>query len=77
MITDYKVFTARPRNPDEPNVIFMLTYPNMARLDRGAEELAIAEKFVGSAESQNKARIGRSDYRKVIGSELIREIILK
>jgi len=43
----------------------------------GAEELAVAEKFVGSAESQNKARIGRSDYRKVIGSELIREIILK
>lgn len=77
LITDYKVFTARPKKLDEPNVIFMLTYPNMAGLDRGAEEEAVAEKVIGSAEVQNKARVGRSDYRKVLGSELIREVILK
>ena len=77
LITAYKVFTARPRSPDEPNVIFMLTYPNMAGLDRGAEEEAVAEKVIGSADVQNKARVGRSDYRKVLGSELIRELILK
>jgi len=77
LITDYKVFTARPKKPDEPNVIFMLTYPNMAGLDRGAEEEAVAAKVIGSANVQNQARIGRSDYRKVFGSELIREIILK
>lgn len=77
LITDYKVFTARPKKPDEPNVILMLTYPNMAGLDRGAEEEAVAEKVIGSAEIQNKARVGRSDYRKVLGSELIREVILK
>ena len=38
LIIDYKVFTARPKTPDEPNVIFMITYPNMAGLrskDRG------------------------------------------
>jgi hypothetical protein len=77
LIADYKVFTARPKKPDEPNVIFMLTYPNMAGLDRRAKEEAVHSKMVGNAEVQNKARIGRSDFRKVLGSELIREIILK
>jgi hypothetical protein len=32
---------------------------------------------IGSADAQNRARVERSDYRKVLGSELIRELILK
>ena len=77
LIVDYKVFSARPKSPDEPNVILMLTYKNMAGLDKAAEEEAVAEKVIGSADVQNKARVERSDYRKVLGSELIRELILK
>ena len=76
LIVDYKVFSARPKSPDEPNVILMITYKNMAGLDRAAEEEAVADKVIGSADVQNKARIERSDYRKVLGSELIRELIL-
>ena len=75
-IVDYKVFSARPKSPDEPNVILMLTYKNMAGLDKAAEEEAVADKVIGSADVQNKARVERSDYRKVLGSELIRELIL-
>jgi len=77
LIIDYKVFTARPKRPEEPNVIFMITYPNMAGLDRRAEEDAFAVEMIGSAEDQNKARIERSAYRQNLGSELIREVILK
>lgn len=77
LITDYKVFTVRPKKPEEPNVIFMITYRNMAALDRRAEEDAFAEKMIGSAKDQNKARIDRSAYRKNLGTELIREVILK
>ena len=77
LIIDYKVFSARPKTPDEPNVLLMITYPNMAGLDRGAEEEAVAEKVIGSADTQNKARVARGEYRKVLGSELIRELILK
>jgi len=77
LIVDYKVFSARPKSPDEPNVILMLTYKNMAGLDYAAEEEAVAEKVIGSADIQNKARVERSEYRKVLGSELIRELILK
>jgi hypothetical protein len=77
LIVDYKVFSARPRSPEQPNVIFMLTYKNMAGLDKAAEEEAVAEKVIGSAEVQNQARAERSEYRKVLGSELLRELILK
>src|SRR4051812_19890162 len=77
LIVDYKVFSARPKSPNEPNVILMLTYKNMAGLDKAAEEEAVAEKVIGSADVQNKARVERSEYRKVLGSELIRELILK
>jgi len=77
LIVDYKVFSARPKSPNEPNVILMLTYKNMAGLDKAAEEEAVADKVIGSADAQNRARVERSDYRKVLGSELIRELILK
>ena len=76
-IIDYKVFAARPKTPDEPNVIFMITYPNMASFDRRIEEDVFGVKIIGSAKDQNKARVDRSAYRKNLGSELIREIILK
>ena len=77
VIIDYKVFAARPKTPEEPNVIFMITYPNMASFDRRAEEDTFAVKMIGSAKDQDKARVERSTYRKNLGSELIREIILK
>ena len=77
LIIDYRVYTARPRMPEEPNVIFMITYPNMAALDRRAEENEIAVEMIGSAKEQDAARIARSAYRKRLGTELIREVILK
>jgi hypothetical protein len=77
LIIDYKVFRATPRSPDQPNIIFMITYENMAALDKGIELEDVAKHVIGSTEVQNKARVGRSEYRKVLGSELIRELILK
>ena len=77
LIIDYKVFRATPKSPDQPNVIFMITYENMAALDKGIELETVAKQVIGSTEVQNKARLGRSEYRKVLGSELIRELILK
>ena len=77
LIIDYKVFTATPKSPDQPNIILWITYKNMAALDKGVEEEAVAKKVIGSTEVQNKARVARNEYRKVLGSELIRELILK
>lgn len=77
LIIDYRVYTASPRKPEEPNVIFMITYPNMAALDRRAEGNEVAVEMIGTAKEQDAARIARSAYRKRLGTELIREVILK
>jgi hypothetical protein len=77
IIIDYKVFTATPKSPDQPNVILWITYKNMAALDRGVEEEEVAKKVICNTGCQNKARVARTEYRKVLGSELFREVILK
>ena len=77
IIIDYKVFSSTPPSPDHPDVILWITYKNMAALDRGVEEEAVARKVICSTECQNKARVGRNEYRKLLGSELIRELVLK
>jgi hypothetical protein len=77
LIIDYKVFRLTPKSPDQPNMILWITYKNMAALDKGVEQETVAKKVIGSTEVQNKARVGRNEYRKVLGSELMRELILK
>src|SRR5437660_10066210 len=77
LIIDYKVFSLTPKSPDHPSIILWITYKNMAALDRGVEEEAIAKKVIGTTEVQNKARVGRNEYRKVLRREYIRELILK
>jgi hypothetical protein len=77
LIIDYKVFRLTPKSPDQPNIILWITYKNMAGLDKGVEEEAVAKKVIGSTEVQNKARVGRNEYRKNVGTELIRELILR
>jgi hypothetical protein len=77
LIIDYKVFQLNPKSPDQPNIILWITYKNMAALDKSVEQEEVAKKVIGSTEFQNKARVARSEYRKVLGTELIREIILK
>ena len=77
IIIDYKVFSSTPPSPDHPDVILWITYKNMAAFDRGVEEEAVARKVICSTECQNKARVGRNEYRKVMRREYVRELILK
>jgi hypothetical protein len=77
LILDYRVFRATPKSPDQPNVYLWITYKNMAALDKGVELEDVAKKVICSTECQNKARVARGEYRKVLGTEYIRELILK
>ena len=78
LIIDYKVFRLTPKSPDQPNIVLWITYKNAAAaLDKGVELEEVAKKVIGSTEVQNKARVGRNEYRKVLGTEYIRELILK
>ena len=78
LIIDYKVFRLTPKSPEQPNIILWITYKNAAAaLDKGVELEAVAKKVICSTECQNKARVARSEYRRVLGIEYIRELYLK
>src|SRR5579864_1877306 len=78
LVIDYKVFRLTPKSPDQPNISLWITFKNgAAALDNGVELEEVAKKVIGSTELQNKARVGRNEYRKVLGNEYVREVILK
>jgi hypothetical protein len=78
LIIDYKVFSLTPKSPDQPNISLCITFKNgAAAFDKGVELEEVAKKVIGSTEVQNKARVGRNQYRKVLGIEYVRELILK
>jgi hypothetical protein len=78
LIIDYKVFQLTPKSPDQPNILLWKTFKNgAAALDNGVELEDVAKKVIGSTDVQNKARVGRNQYRKVLGIEYARELILK
>src|SRR5215469_9086359 len=78
LVIDYKVYKATPNSPGQPNVILWIVFKNgAAALDSGVEQENVAKKVIGSTEFQNKARVFRNQYRKVLGIQYIREIILK
>jgi hypothetical protein len=78
IVTGYSVFAVEPRNPGDPDLILSITYPNMAALDGITDKLdAITEKVEGSVSKSNQNDADRGSLRDVLGSELIREMILK
>ena len=78
LIIEYKVFSLTPRSPDLPNVYLWITFKNAAAaLDKRVEIEDVAKKVICSTECQNKARVARNEYRKVLGTEYIRELVLK
>jgi hypothetical protein len=78
LIIDYKVFKLTPRSPEQPNIMLWITYKNgAAALDNGVEQEEVARKVIGSTEVQNKARVGRNQYRRVLGIEYVRELIVQ
>jgi len=78
LIIDYKVLQLTPKSPDQPNISLNITFKNgAAAFDKGVELEDVAKKVIGSTEVQNKARVGRNAYRKVVGVEYVRELILQ
>ena len=77
LITGYKVFSSAPRSPREANVILTVTYPNMAAFDRSQDFDKVGQTVAGTFTEQNKGFADRGAMREVIGSELVREVVLK
>src|SRR5215467_5511226 len=82
LIIGYKVFQASPKSPDEPNVYLEITFKDMAAFagdigDQAGAFEAVTEKVICSSACQDQARVHRNEIRKVLGTEVTREIIFK
>jgi len=77
LILDYAIYAASPRSPQDPDLLLTITYPNMGALDRTEEFDAVSVQTVGSMAAQNQAAMDREAMREVLGSEVVRELVLK
>ena len=82
LIIGYKVFQSSPKSPDQPNVYLEITFKNMAAYagdigDQADAFEAVTEKVICSSACQDQARVHRNEIRKVLGTEVTREIVFK
>ena len=78
IVTDYAIYQTLPRGPQDADLILTVTYKNMAALD-GLQERTdplIKETF-GSLPKAASASADRDKLRKQLGSQLVRQLILK
>ena len=82
VIIGYKVFQAEPKSPDQPNVYLEITFKNMAAYagdigDQAAAFDAVTDKVICNTACQNQARVHRGEIRRLLGTEVTREIVFK
>jgi hypothetical protein len=77
LIVGYNIYSVQAKSPREPDIILTTTYTNMAALDRTDDFDAVSVKAIGPTAAQNKAAMDRDAMREVLGSERMRELVLK
>jgi L-rhamnose mutarotase len=78
IITDYAVYQSLPRDAKDADVILTVTYKNMAAFDnlQARTDPATKQAF-GSLAKAASASADREKMRKQLGSQQIRQLILK
>ncbi|MBS0566413.1 MAG: hypothetical protein JSS59_03225 [Proteobacteria bacterium] len=78
VIVSFNVYGQDARDPHDADLLLTVTYANMAALDNLDERTdPILEKFQGGRDKQNQGFADRSSMREILGSKLIRELVLK
>ncbi len=78
IITDYAVYQTLPRNAQDADLILTVTYKNMAAFDDlQARTDSGAKKAFGSLAKAASASAERGKLRKDVGSQMVRQLILK
>ena len=78
IVVDYAVYQARPRDAHDADVILTVTYKNMAAFDdlQARTDPAVKQVF-GSLPKAASASADRDKMRKGLGSQMVRQLILK
>jgi hypothetical protein len=78
LVTDYAIYQALPRDPQDADVILTVTYKNMAALDNlQARTDPLVKEIFGSLPKAASASVDREKLRKQLGSQMVRQLILK
>jgi hypothetical protein len=77
LVNGFNVYGLRAKGPTDPDVVLSVSYPNMAALDRSDDFDAASSRVMGSFSAMDKAFADRGTMRDILGSELMREIVLK
>ena len=77
-ITGFAVYQAQPRDANDADVIITVTYKNMAALDTlQASTDPLVKELFGSLPKAASASADREKLRKQLGSQTVRQLILK
>jgi hypothetical protein len=78
IVTDYAIYQATPRDEHDADVILTVTYKNMAALDNlQARTDPLLKEIFGSLPKAASASVDREKLRKQLGSQMVRQLILK
>ena len=78
IVTDYAVYQARPRGPEDADLILTVTYKNMAAFDElQARADPVVKQLFESLPKAASASAERGKMRKDVGSQMVRQLILK
>lgn len=76
LVTSYSFYSAMPSTPDGADLYLVETYPNMAVFDTMTEKMTvISNKVFGSLKQADEADANREEIRKILGTEMLRELI--
>lgn len=77
LVSGWNIYGLRAKTATDPDLVLSVTYPNMAALDRSDDFDAVGSRVMGSFSSQDKAFADRGTMRDILGSELMREVVLR
>jgi hypothetical protein len=78
IIVDWAVYNTRPRDAQDADLVLTITYKNLAALDNLQARMdPLSKKAFGSLPKAAAASADREKLRKDLGSQLVRQLILK
>jgi hypothetical protein len=78
ILVSYNIYTTTPRGPGDADVYLVQVYKNMAALDGLNERTdAISERLFGDQARQSAATVERGKMRTILGTQMMREAVLK
>lgn len=79
LVLHWAIYDANPRNENEADLYLAVTYPNMATFDNSYEKFSPIQREVTGMTRQEStaAAVDRNAMRRILGSEMVREVILR